>query len=79
MNKRSTKTYIRKSIFLDPLEPEFVVKEGHQFCCENCTHFAPQAQVCTLGYNAQNHLLETQRKLYDMGGQVALCRFLEID
>ena len=49
------------------------------YACEDCSHFASQTQSCTFGLNAYNHLASTQKKSYELSGQIALCRFQEID
>ncbi len=49
------------------------------YSCEECSHFASETQSCTLGLNALNHLASTQKKTYELSGQMALCRFQEID
>lgn len=49
------------------------------FSCEECSHFASENTSCTLGLNTFPHLAATQKKSYDLSGQMALCRFQEID
>ena len=49
------------------------------YACEDCSHFASENQSCTLGLNALNHLASAQKKTYELSGQMALCRFQEID
>ncbi|MFZ3230483.1 MAG: hypothetical protein WA160_09795 [Pseudobdellovibrio sp.] len=49
------------------------------FSCEECSHFASETTTCTLGLNTFPHLKSTQQKSYNVSGQMALCRFQEID
>ena len=49
------------------------------YSCEDCSHFASETVSCTLGLNALNHLASTQKRSYELSGQMALCRFQEID
>ena len=49
------------------------------YYCEQCSHFDHGGKTCTIGYDAFNHVKETQDKYYAMSGRVAYCRFQEID
>lgn len=69
----------RRSIKLDSVHPRDYLRHKLVFACEDCSHFAPKAQKCTLGFNCNNHLRATQQKEYILSGRMALCRFHEID
>lgn len=69
----------RQSIYLDPIHPQDFRTKNPIFCCEQCSHFDPQNERCTIGYNANNHRRETQLKIYEISGRMAFCRTLEID
>ena len=49
------------------------------FSCEECSHFSNEKTLCTLGLYSFPHLENTQRKSFELSGQMALCRFQEID
>lgn len=49
------------------------------FSCEECVHFHSENTTCTLGLNPHPHLAATQKQNYELSGQMALCRFQEID
>ncbi len=49
------------------------------FSCEDCSHFSMENTSCTLGLNPIPHLAATQKKTFELSGQMALCRFQEID
>jgi hypothetical protein len=70
---------IRRSLILDPVHPRDYRELTVIHCCEQCSHFAPADKSCTLGYDAKNHLEETQKRNYELYGRVAFCRFSEID
>jgi hypothetical protein len=70
---------LHRSLILDPIHPRDYRELDIIHCCEQCSHFAPGDQSCTLGYDARNHLAATQRRNYEMYGKVAFCRFSEID
>lgn len=69
----------RKSLIRDPIHPTDWQKLDIIYCCEQCSHFAPDTKTCTIGYEAANHLQEAQLKSYELTGRVAFCRFSEID
>ena len=68
----------RKSIKLDAVNPGDFRRYDLIFACEQCSHFAPVAGSCTIGYRAQ-HRRDDQLALYERTGKMAFCRFLEID
>lgn len=69
----------RRSPIMDPINPRDYQNMTIIHYCEQCSHFAPAEKTCTLGYVAENHLRETQRRNYELYGKVAFCRFEEID
>jgi hypothetical protein len=70
---------IRRTLILDPIHPRDYRELTVIHCCEQCSHFAPGTQTCTIGYDAANHLQARQKETYDRLGRVAFCRFCEID
>jgi hypothetical protein len=69
----------RRSLILDPIHPRDYREVTIIHCCEQCSHFAPDSQSCTIGYDAANHVATRQRELFERTGRVAFCRFCEID
>ena len=53
------------------------------WACEDCSHYNPEGNEgngeCSFGYNVQWHQREFQKQAYALGGNIALCRFQEID
>lgn len=78
MRKR-TQQRAKQSIFLDAVHPSDFLHKNITYCCEQCSHFDPVKETCTIGYNASLHRREKQLKTYEFGGRMALCRFMEID
>lgn len=76
--KGKSKPRIRPSIFKDRVNPNDYMKYDTRFSCEDCVHFASDTVVCTLGYNPQLHLQATQNHQYELAGNMAFCRFIEI-
>lgn len=70
---------LRPSIRLDPVNPNDFLKYDFIYCCEQCSHFSPTTEKCTLGYPQEPHRRETNLKTYHLNGKMAFCRFLEID
>ena len=70
---------LRRSLILDPIHPRDYRELTIIHCCEQCSHFAPAEQICTIGYEAKNHLASKQKEFYESTGRVAFCRFCEID
>ena len=70
---------IRRTLILDPIHPRDYRELAIVHCCEQCSHFAPGDQSCTIGYEAHNHVAARQKQLYELTGRVAFCRFCEID
>ncbi len=69
----------RRSIKLDKVNPRDFLRHSLIYACEQCSHFAPEAKSCTLGFLAEIHLREAQLQRYELTGRMAFCRFLEID
>lgn len=77
--QRQTKVHARRSPILDPIHPRDYRELEIIHYCEQCSHFAPASKSCTIGYDASQHLKETQKRNYELLGRVAFCRFSEID
>jgi hypothetical protein len=69
----------KRSIKMDPIHPRDMRELNLVYYCEQCSHFDHGGKTCTIGYDAFNHVKETQDKYYAMSGRVAYCRFQEID
>ena len=71
---------IRPGDYLKYVKPETGLNAGilGGFFCDACSHFDSDRTKCTIGYKAV-HTVEIQTALYEQTGQMALCRFLEID
>ncbi|MGE3973467.1 MAG: hypothetical protein AB7F59_02965 [Bdellovibrionales bacterium] len=69
----------KQGIYLDPIHPTDFLKLNITFYCEQCSHYDPVNDKCTMGYNPQNHKKEVQMKTYEISGRVAFCRHMEID
>lgn len=70
---------INKSLILDPVNPTDYLQLNIVYACEHCSHFDSEGESCTIGYEAHLHRLEHQRRLYELTGRMAFCRFMEID
>ncbi len=77
--REPTKPHVRRSVIMDPIHPKDFRELDVIYACEQCSHFAPATQSCTIGYDASKHLREVQLKNYELYGRVAFCRFSEID
>jgi hypothetical protein len=76
---KSTPTSSRRSLILDPVHPADLRTLNLTYCCEQCSHFSPDNEMCTIGYDARLHRQVRQLELYDRTGRMAFCRFMEID
>lgn len=74
-----TEASLRKSLILDPIHPSDWQNLTITYCCEQCVHFDPESESCTIGYVANHHREARQQRLYELTGRVAFCRFNEID
>ncbi len=69
----------RRSVIADRVHPRDFHKDNMMYCCEQCSHFKPSDETCTLGFPAYLHLRRHQLKKYETTGHMTFCRFLEID
>ncbi len=69
----------KQGIFLDVVNPTDFLNLNIIYCCEQCSHFDPESERCTIGYNAANHRREQNLKNFESSGRMAFCRMLEID
>ena len=69
----------RKSIKLDRVHPADFLKQNMIFCCEQCSHYDPESDSCTIGYQASVHKRDIQMMRFLSNSHMAFCRFLEID
>ena len=60
---------IRRTLILDPIHPRDYRELTIIHCCEQCSHFAPGTQTCTIGYEAENHMAAKQKENYERLGQ----------
>ncbi|MGZ3769644.1 MAG: hypothetical protein ACXVCP_08595 [Bdellovibrio sp.] len=77
--KAKSQPRIRPSIKKDTVNPSDFLNYDTRFSCEDCSHFDSDKVVCTIGYNPAHHLKEEQKHQYLLSGNMAFCRFLEID
>lgn len=69
----------RRSLILDPIHPRDFRELNFTYSCEQCSHFDPATEQCTIGYEASKHRQADQLRLYELTGRMAFCRFMEID
>jgi hypothetical protein len=79
MSMKQTPKKVRKGIKLDRVAPMDFSQRNLIYCCEQCSHFDPISDSCTLGYQARLHKRDEQLKRYYLNGHMAFCRFTEID
>lgn len=77
--KPKTAARLHASIKKDTVNPSDYLKYESRFSCEDCSHYDGAVVKCTLGYNPTHHLKATQTRQYELAGNMAFCRFLEID
>lgn len=70
---------LRQSIKKDRVHPSDFMSLNIPYACEDCSHFNPELKTCTIGFWTKNHLRQQQLKSYFMSGEMAVCRFMEID
>ncbi|MFZ4404798.1 MAG: hypothetical protein ACOYOK_11910 [Pseudobdellovibrionaceae bacterium] len=70
---------IRPSIKKDRIHPKDFLQYPFIFSCEDCSHFDPDKNLCTIGYATVHHRRAEQLHSYEVSGKVAFCRFHEID
>ncbi len=76
---RKSPRRLRSSIKKDAVTPAAYIRYKLPWSCDDCSHFERNFEVCSLGYNANNHRLAQQKFDYELSGRYALCRFQEID
>jgi hypothetical protein len=74
-----TSKRIPSSIKKDPIQAADYLRYNLPNACEDCSHFKPSNETCTLGLPTEQHLARNQKKSYELSGKLALCRFLEVD
>jgi hypothetical protein len=79
MGSAKTPKKLQPSIRHDPVHPVDFNKYILPWACEDCTHYDPTRDLCTIGYNSKWHKREYQQKTYELSGRMSLCRFQEID
>lgn len=77
--KKKSPPRLTASIKKDRVNPVDFQKYETRFACEDCSHFDGEKIVCTIGYNPSHHLRAEQFHQYTLAGNMAFCRFLEID
>lgn len=77
--KNKSQPRLTPSIKKDVVNPHDFMKYDTRFSCEDCSHFDGDKILCTIGYNPQHHLKAVQNHQYELAGNMAFCRFLEID
>lgn len=76
---KKTPKPLRTGIKRDGIHPSDYIRYLQPLSCEDCTHFKPSDESCTLGYVTKWHRRAFQKHEYELKGKMALCRFLEID
>ncbi len=69
---------LRPSMKLDRVNPYDLRIRGQIFACEQCSHYSPSNNACTMGFEPQFRMAK-QMKRYELTGFMAFCRFQEID
>lgn len=77
--KNKSQPRLHASIKKDAVNPRDFMKYDFRFACEDCSHFDADKVVCTIGYDPSHHLKAEQAHQYALAGNMAFCRFLEID
>lgn len=78
-SKNQSPPRLRAAIKKDMVRPGDYMQYDTRFSCEDCSHFDSDNTLCTIGYNPQHHLKAVQEHQYLLAGNMAFCRFLEID
>lgn len=78
-SKEKSKPRLHASIKKDRVNPAEYLKYETRFSCEDCSHFNSEKTNCTIGYDTKHHLKEEQKRQFYLAGNMAFCRFLEID
>ncbi|MCB9072128.1 MAG: hypothetical protein H6623_00780 [Bdellovibrionaceae bacterium] len=69
----------RRSIKLDRVNPADFNKMSMVYSCEQCSHYDPEKDVCTIGYWPELHKQKAQLQRFYTHSHMAFCRFMEID
>jgi hypothetical protein len=64
---------------VDRVAPKDYLGLGLIYSCEQCSHFDPEAEKCTFGYDTSPHRKKNQDERYLLSGTLAYCRLIEID
>lgn len=78
-SKAKSQPRLHPSIKKEKVAPADYLKYDTRFSCEDCSHYDGDKVLCTIGYNPQHHLKAEQTHQYLLSGNMAFCRFLEID
>jgi hypothetical protein len=78
-SKGKSQPRLHASIKKDRVNPTDFLKYDTRFSCNDCSHFDGSRTACTIGYNPAHHLRDEQLRQYDLAGNMAFCRFIEID
>lgn len=78
-SKEKSQPRLHASMRKDTVNPADYLKYDTRFSCEDCSHFDSEKIVCTIGYNPTLHLKAEQTRQYFLSGNMAFCRFIEID
>lgn len=79
--KKSNKTpkRLRHPMKRDGLSASSFLKYNLPWACDDCSHFDPVKEFCTIGFDAHQTRREKQQKEYILSGQMTVCRYQEID
>lgn len=77
--KGKSQPRLRAAIKKDVVNPGDFLRYDFRFACEDCSHFDADKTICTIGYDPSHHLKAEQTHQYHLAGDMAFCRFLEID
>ena len=69
----------RKSIKLDRVAAHDYLHLNMMYACEQCTHYDPESDTCTIGYQPYLHKKAAQDRRFEVTSHMAFCRFMEID
>jgi len=69
----------KRGLILDRISAEDYRKLNFIYCCEQCSYYDPEENMCSMGHKTKLHLKKAQLKSYELTGKMAFCRNLEID
>ncbi len=78
-SKGKSQPRLHASMRKDTVKASDYLKYDMRSSCEDCSHFNSEKVVCTIGYNPTLHLKAEQTHQYFLSGNMAFCRFIEID